>query len=124
MSENKLLDCGHAPSPHNECSTGTARTEDGREICWKCSHEQERAFMRKHGKTFAYLNSEGTAVTDWPGKPLSDRVRILGTSRDNFGGERTYLRFVFEGEVWSGYAMGRGMYGRFRRTKMDMGRGL
>ena len=83
--------------------------------------EFELRRMKETGKCFAYLveKDDGHAeVTTWPGNLISDRVFILRKMRDNFGGERVYFRFIFDGEIWSGFACGFGMYLTAKRTKL------
>lgn len=120
------LDCGHKPSaprylhPHGmPLSTGYGRDpKTGETFCYECATKKEKARIRETGQVFAYLSGDGKCVTDWPGGVLSDRVRVLSESRDNFGGERIYLRFEFEGDIYSGFAMGWGVYLRARKTKL------
>jgi hypothetical protein len=125
MSE--LLDCGHKPSPHNDFTTGYGVDDKGKKSCYDCCLKWEKEQMRKYGNVMAYhsrmkTGGPGTyephAVTLWPGNVISDQVHILSHLTDNFGGERTYLRFVFEGEIWSGFSMGEGTYLRAKRTKL------
>ena len=99
-------------------------------ISYRRAHTAEKKWAKQKGKLMAYLtcpklkgNKWGPAqakhtITSWPGGVFSDRVLLMGTKRDNFGGERTYLRFAMDGQIWSGYAMGCGMYGRFKRTSL------
>jgi hypothetical protein len=122
----RKLDCGHKPTapehlhPHGmPMTTGYGRDrETGETFCYECAHDKERELVRKSDKVFAYLSSDGKRVQDWPGGVLSDRVCVLSEGRDNFGGERIYLRFEFEGTIFSGFAMGRGAYLRAKRTKL------
>ena len=113
----KSLDCGHFPSPHGKHATGTARFNN-EEMCWDCAYKIEKGDAIKHGNIFAYLSEDGKKVTNWPGMVFSDNLHFLCNMTDNFGGERTYLRFRFNGDVWSGFAMGKGMYLRARKTKL------
>lgn len=120
------LDCGHKPSapthlhPHGmPLSTGYGTDpETGETFCYECATEKEKARIRETGEVFAYLSGDGKSVVNWPGGVLSNRVCVLNECRDNFGGERTYLRFEFEGDIYSGFAMGRGVYLRAKRTKL------
>ena len=124
----KLLDCGHPESPHNEFTTGYGIDQNGKKSCYDCCLESEKESMRKNGTVFAYHGKPKTkppikhfetgTITNWPGGIISDRVLILSHCVDNFGGERTYLRFEFENEIWSGFSMGEGMYLRAKRTKL------
>lgn len=116
-NDMKKLDCGHFPSPHGKHTTGTTHFND-QEVCWDCAYNIEKRDAIKHGKMLAYLSENRNEITNWTGKAFSTDVCILREMRDNFGGERTYLRFRFNREVWSGFTMGRGMYLRAKRTKL------
>lgn len=111
-----LLECGHPESDHSDITRGYGRDSEGNRHCYDCCLEIEKESMRKTGQVFAYHS--GYSVTIWPGNVISNDVYVLSHSMDNFGGERTYLRFMFEGEIWSGFSMGEGMYLRARRTKL------
>ena len=102
-----------------EVGTGYAISEKGERISYEEAYEIEVKWAQKEGKLFAYLSGDGKAITSWPGIVFSENVKIIGRSVDNFGGERIYLRFTWNNEVWSGFAMGAGMYGRFKRTKLS-----
>lgn len=120
------LDCGHKPTDPGESLhsngrafiTGYATNADtGKKVCYKCAAEQHRKQMRVNGKTMAYLSGDGKKITTWDGTVLSGRVTITNETKGNFGDERVYFRFTFNGEVWSG--MGRyGMYCKAKRTKL------
>lgn len=120
------LTCGHKPSgpkhlyPHGmPLSTGYCTDPNtGKTYCYDCATEREKLRIRETGEVFAYLSGDGKNVVNWPGRVLSNRVCILNECRDNFGGERIYLRFEFEGDIYSGFAMGRGVYLRAKRTKL------
>lgn len=122
----KNLDCGHEPSVHGEHTTGTARTRDGREICWECSHAGEVAAMSTADSYTAYLVDKlGTpdisnpryVLTDWPGKVLA-RVTYLNKGRHNIGGSLYRFRAVdTKGAYWYGTSPGPGMYARMHRAK-------
>ncbi len=118
LDETKgLLDCGHKPSPHGEHTTGTARTNDGREICWDCAHELEKAALLEHDRFFAYLSSDGKNLTDWPGKPIA-AVTSLVKRRHNLAGWLYYLQAIdIHGQRWYGTSTGHGMYARIRKAK-------
>ena len=93
----------------------------GKSVSASVGEARALADARKTGKLTAYLSGNGKAVTGWLGNPYSSRIALFSTYRDNFGGERTPLRFVApwdNNKIWSGYAMGRGMYGHFKRTKI------
>jgi len=120
MEERMILDCGHPESEHSEFTRGYGKDKDGKTYCYKCCLKMDKDSMRETGKCFAYhTEKNGKAViSTWPGLVISDKVFVLNNSKDNFGGERTYLRFLFEDEVWSGFSMGVGAYLRAKRTKL------
>lgn len=83
----------------------------------------------KSGKLFAYYTPETDKgnrilhhrISGWFGNSYASGVVRLSSGHDNFGGYRVYLRFRApwdQNRIWSGYAMGNGVYGRFRRTKL------
>ena len=120
MEKELILDCGHKESAHSEYTRGYGTDKDGKKHCYKCCLEMDKKEMRKTGKCFAYHSKENgkDVISSWPGLTISDKVEILNYSTDNFGGKRTYLRFVFDNEIWSGFSMGVGMYMRAKRTKI------
>lgn len=119
---NPSRDCGHAPSPHNPFTTGTAHTSDGREICWDCAEREEKADLATARHHFAYLSGDGRTVTNWPGRILgtvtSETIRRVGFG---YKATRTYLRVrMFDGSLWHGTSPGRGMYCRLYRNKVKV----
>lgn len=95
-------------------------TQDGREIT---SAQAQRAVIAnavKTGKLFAY--DGGGKIQTWDGRPIADRVRVISrqaTPYSHVSNERVWMRFVapWDGNrVWSGFTLGKNMYGRFRRT--------
>ena len=106
------LDCGHEPSPHNECTTGTARTGDGWEICWQCCAFGDLGRMVKNGNTRtmpAYLvrkDSGEWRVENWPGT-LSFHVFYKQKGRHNLARTREDVWFVGPDlHVWHGVQYG------------------
>ncbi len=71
----KLLDCGHVASEHGPHTTGTARTPDGRTICYDCAHAVELADVQARRRICAYVAEDGRTITTWPGRPL---MRVTG----------------------------------------------
>lgn len=116
------LDCGHPPSSHGPLTTGTARTSDGQEICWDCSHHEEREALRTARSYTAYLMRDAAGkvtLTTWAGGKLAD-VTSYATRPVGFGfrPSRTYFRATdVHGTHWHGTSPGFGMYARMRRTK-------
>lgn len=114
--DDRILDCGHKPSPHSECTTGTAHTQDGREICWDCSNLREREAMANAQRYGAYLNGDGSEVHTWPGGKLGT-VTQSWERKNNMAGRLTHLRVTaFDGSRWWGTSPGRGMYCRLHRA--------
>ena len=118
---------------YRDARTGEERSGTPRQI-----HENAVRRARRTGELTAYLHcgpgehllsqllspcdKHHLQVTDWLGLPFcipGSYVRVLQPYRDSFGGQRIPLRFWGPGKkaVWSGYALGCGMYGNFRRTK-------
>lgn len=124
MSDNnRILDCGHFPSPHSEHTTGTARTSDGKEICWECAAKTELDDMINTGTVFMYLevnNNRPKAVANWTGH---NRLAISSWKRGghNIAGSRTDFWFVGPDDFWwHGVQYGQlsgGYYCRCYRTK-------
>ena len=116
----EILDCGHPPTPDSGCGTGYGSDSAGKKSCYECCHKQELIDIEKTGKVFAYLTKKNGKhlITNWPGYLLSDNVVILSRSRDNFGGDRTYLRFRIDTSIYSGFGMGESMYLRAKLTKL------
>lgn len=119
-SPAELLNCGHPPTPDPGCGTGYATNSNGERHCYDCAFDQELADVKSTGKIFAYLTEDNGkySIKNWSGRTYTYNVRILSESRDNFGGERTYLRFEIDGHIYSGFGLGVGMYLRAKRTKL------
>src|SRR5712692_4627073 len=95
----QFLDCGHQPSSHGDYATGTARTGDGREICWDCANKEEWGAMSRSDKYMAYLSGDGERVTTWPGGLLGRIWRKRDTSR--FGNKMIHFQFhALDGSSW------------------------
>lgn len=77
MSTNeRILSCGHHPSPHDQHTTGTAHCPDGREICWACADAEQVAALKDRSKPAGgYLSQDGRTLTTWTGGKLGDVVR-------------------------------------------------
>lgn len=92
-------DCG--------CGTGYAILPDIGKICYDCSAEIEKQFMRDNGRSVIYLceKSTGYEITDWPGR-LRIPVAMYKEGHHNIAGTRTDVWFLFEGEVWHGVKCG------------------
>jgi hypothetical protein len=109
LSDERILDCGHKPSQHSEHTTGTAHTQDGKEICWACVAELDRKSMIESGRSRTlplYWRSETGMITNWPGT-LRFKATYTKKSRHNFGSDRTDIWFNGpDGFVWHGVQIG------------------
>lgn len=139
------LDCGHNPSPHSAFSTGTARTPDGREVCWSCATDEEIEQMRDSGLATLYILTQPPKqrarlgpldkrdlqeagkwpyVGNWTGYvkfPLVSWSR----GRHNMCGERLDVRLKGpDGHIWHGVHLGDNDLVRCKRTKEKFSRGL
>lgn len=99
----ELLECGHPESPHSEITRGYGRDEQGNRYCYACCAESDKKYMREHGKITLYF--DGSKVTNWPDS-LEFMAKNIRKSWHNIGRVRYDFRFMFEGEVWSGYQIG------------------
>lgn len=111
-----MLDCGHEPSKHSECSTGTAHTADGREICWECCAVLDRQTMidKGHSRNLPLYLTHGDfnggrfvdgKVTNWPSS-LKFPCRVK-KGRHNIAGSRCDVWFNGpDGFVWHGVQYG------------------
>jgi len=109
----RVLSCGHHPSPHSNFTTGTARTPDGREICWTCADAEQVAALLDRKPTGGYLSGDGQTVTTWTGGTLG-RVtwsRPCTLSRMSYTHDRKSYRSVNVRDVHGNYWTGRGSPG-------------
>lgn len=136
---NKLLDCGHEPTPQkgSACGTGYGIGSDGKTRCYACCADKERADMIATGRATLYLvkrlpidPSKAFAfryhVTDWPGLLSFETLARSGAyegakvSRNGggFGSQRTDAWFVGPGGyVWHAVNRGDNQIARCHRTK-------
>lgn len=119
------LSCGHQPSPHSEYTTGTAYTNDGREICWSCADKQQKQELKTADRFVAYLtpatkgrfSATGYVLTTWSGGVLAC-IEYLSKGRHNIGSTLYRFRAVdVHGQRWYGTSPGPGMYARMRKAK-------
>jgi hypothetical protein len=93
-------DCG--------CGTGYAILPDVGKICYDCSAEIEKKFMRDHERSVLYLTTtkeNGYEITDWPGR-LRIPVAFWKKGKHNIASTRYDVWFMFEGFVWHGVQYG------------------
>jgi hypothetical protein len=112
---DKILDCGHAPSEHYSFTTGYGfEPGTSRKICYACCTENDKAQMRKDGKTTLYLTKRETETdypsathfaSNWPG---SLKLPIYGVrvGYHNIARRRYDVWFTFEGQNWHGTQYG------------------
>lgn len=76
--------------------------------------------MRQDGRITAYLSSNGSAITGWPGYKLANVMSERETSAGGFC-RHTQITRVWardtDGLLWHGRGPGRGMYIRLYRSK-------
>ncbi len=104
------LDCGHTPSPHSPMTTGTARTQDGKEICYACADARQREDLKDRSRPFtAYVSSDGKTITTWTGGKLMDIRQSwrIPLTRFSFTHGRTILH-IRARDVHGGDWFGRG----------------
>jgi hypothetical protein len=107
MLDTTILDCGHAPSPHADFTTGYSTDAAGKTFCYDCCAEMDKAEMRKTGRATLYLvRRDGEwHVTNWPGS-LDLKAYGVRFGRHNLAGRRVDFWFKFEGQEWHGYNLG------------------
>jgi len=111
-NEQRILVCGHKPSEHGPHTTGTAHTQDGREICWTCADAEQVASLKDRKPTGGYLSSDGTTITTWTGGELA-RVtwsRSCKLTRQSWTHGKDY-RTINARDVHGNYWTGRGSPG-------------
>lgn len=99
--------------------TGYGIDQSGGMHCYSCCHVRDVAQLRDTSKPFfAYLSSDGRAVSNWPGAELG-RVHSLGSSRSGWQGSRVYRFHVRDvhGNWWQGRGAGQGMCCTLRAMK-------
>ena len=101
----------------SEISTGYGRDDNDNKICFECCAEQDKSYMREHGKITLYLNYEieigyqgsrrylNKRVSNWPGT-LKLPVSHMTRGRHNIAHTRYDVWFMFEGKEWHGVQYG------------------
>jgi len=93
------------------CTTGYGTNDKGEKVCFACCADQDKAWMREHGRIGLYLIDPKAGepglmeVTNWPGS-LRFAVGSYRRSRHSWHLWRTDVWFDFEGKVWHGYQIG------------------
>ena len=119
MKATRILSCGHEPTATTGCGTGYARTHDGREICYECADDEQRAHLLDREPTCAYLSTDGESVTTWSGGELG-RVtwsRPARLTRQSFTHDRRSYRSVNVRDVHGNFWTGRGSPGVLIRLR-------
>lgn len=125
-TDERILSCGHSPSPHGEHTTGTGRWDNGPEMCWECCYKRELEEMQKQSRYTAYLslppNVFGYAtageVTTWTGHKLGTVTEAVKRPH-NLAGKMWYFQVTaVDGSKWYGRGVGSGMICYLRRRKV------
>lgn len=112
-TQTRKLTCGHAPTEptsfHSNgvpMTTGYARTEDDRTLCYACADDEQRAELLTRSDVFAYLSSDRKRVTTWTGGTLGTvtRYTVSAGRWSTFGiVHRCYVRVTdVHGQSWYG----------------------
>ena len=117
MNDARILDCGHTPSKHNDCSTGTAHTAGGKEICWECCAIADKQTMIAEGNSRnlplylthdAFLHGSKFTlgkVTNWPSTLVF--TCNVKKGKHNIAGSRYDVWFTGpDGKQWHGVQYG------------------
>ena len=122
MSEDqKILDCGHPPSPHEPFTTGYGIDENMKKHCYECCHKIDLESLKTEDKFFAYLSSDRKTMTNWLGNELMTVENINHHTGQAFGKtEFQYLTVTatdVHGNKWHGRGTEPGAYVRMRKAK-------
>lgn len=96
-------------------ASGYAILPNGGRICYACSNMLEVGAMARAERYTAYLSSDGTRITDWPGGVLATVITTRPTFRHGQGWYAVRARDV-HGAIWYGRGQ-RGMVLTLRRAK-------
>lgn len=111
----QTLDCGHEPTKMEEGSlgTGVAHNVDGTTSCYNCATQWIKDSAVAHGKTWAYVSSDGKRIITWNGDFLG------GILSRNVSGYKAYYRAkLWDGTLWYGQGPSEsGTYVSLRRYK-------
>jgi len=116
VSDNKrqneqptVLDCGHAPSPHSDFTTGYGSDAQGKTFCYACCADRDVEHMKNEGKTALYLTRDDNGqakLTNWPGS-LTFGVYHQRIGRHNMAGKRYDVWFTGPDQsAWHGVTFG------------------
>lgn len=75
---------------------------NGNKVCYPCCAEQDKQYMRDHGRITLYLTMDGQGkykVTNWPGSVIFSASCVKRSSH-NIARYRYDTWFVFEGYYW------------------------
>jgi len=100
-----ICDCGHT-AVSSGIGTGYGTDEEGKTYCYACCAENDKQWMREHGKITLYLSDKG--ITNWPGSLIFPIKRLKKSKHMVFGRStpREDVWFEFEGELWHGVQRG------------------
>ena len=89
------------------CTTGYGEDDKGGKVCYQCCAEQDKAYMRRHGRITLYLVKYGNGkyeVVNWPG---TLRIKAgVKAGNHNIAGSRYDVWFSFECMTWHGVCYG------------------
>jgi hypothetical protein len=87
--------------------TGFAEDDQGNKTCYQCCANQDRAYMREHGRIMLYLTHDKGigAVTNWPGT-LRFAIGRVKKSHHNIARHRYDVWFTFDHHIWHGVQYG------------------
>jgi hypothetical protein len=110
-----VLTCGHQPSKHSPCTTGTG-TINGVEVCWRCSEKLEAFYMGQSDHYSGYLHPK--SVITWTGGHLAT-ITAQWKRRNTLSREPLTHVVCMDpaGNVWYGDGVGLGMLIHLHRSK-------
>lgn len=118
----EILECGHPESPHSAITRGYGRDKDGNRFCYDCCHKMDLESMKNDSVFGAYVNSDKTEITNWPGYRLA-RITASWWRKNNFALKLLHVRAVDQfGQEWYGDGPGEGMYIKLRKVKKHLTR--
>ena len=112
--------CGHMESEHPDSTRGYGQGANGKTKCYACLAEDDKKYMRDHGKITLYLTCEpvtakrnesyqlyvDSKISNWPGS-LTIPCRVKrNRNGHNWGLTRYDAWFKFEGREWHGVLYG------------------
>lgn len=126
-ADERILDCGHTPSPHDNLTTGTAHTPDGKEICWSCADDSQRRDLLADDRVILYYDGRDRTLVTWPGSRMMRVTSVHSRARwTPTGGYYSlyYLRATDSwDQEWYGTSPVPGMYAHMHKTAKSKQKG-